>query len=125
MARIVKEYDARHAEFLDVAQTLFFSKGYEQTSVQDIINTVGVAKGTFYHYFRSKVEVLDALVQRMFEQTLASLEPLKLFKHDFTRSAFTTFQRNQSRAINVISKKIESLNPDLWAEAHLDFQIKN
>lgn len=76
MARIVKEYDDRHAEFLDVAQTLFFSKGYEQTSVQDIINTVGVAKGTFYHYFRSKVEVLDALVQRMFEQTLVSLEPL-------------------------------------------------
>lgn len=55
---------------------MFFSKGYEQTSVQNIIQVMGVAKGTFYHYFDSKAELLDAVVERMYEQTLRSLQPL-------------------------------------------------
>ena len=58
MPRTVKDYDERYAEFLDVAQQLFFSQGYERTTVQEIIDTVGVAKGTFYHYFDSKQAIL-------------------------------------------------------------------
>lgn len=76
MVRIVKEYDERLSEFLDVAQDLFYSKGYEQTSVQAIIKAVGVAKGTFYHYFDSKVDLLDALIARMVQQVLDGLKPL-------------------------------------------------
>ncbi|MBX3051622.1 MAG: TetR/AcrR family transcriptional regulator [Caldilineaceae bacterium] len=76
MARIVKEYDERNTEFLDVAQELFYRKGYEQTSVQDIIRAVGVAKGTFYHYFASKSEMLDALVERVKTQVLAAVAPI-------------------------------------------------
>lgn len=67
MARIVKEYDERWTEFLDTAQHLFFERGYEKTSVNDIIEQVGVAKGTFYHYFKSKVDLLDRLVERFTE----------------------------------------------------------
>jgi AcrR family transcriptional regulator len=59
-----------------VAQRLFFQKGYEQTSVQDIIVEIGIAKGTFYHYFNSKQDLLDGMIERMIEQTLQSLEPL-------------------------------------------------
>lgn len=76
MARVVKEYDERHAEFLDAAQILFYQQGYEQTSVQQIIRAVGVAKGTFYHYFSSKAELLDNLIKRMLADTVRSLEPV-------------------------------------------------
>ena len=76
MARTVKEYDERYAEFLDVAQRLFYQKGYEQTSVQDIIREIGVAKGLFYYYFSSKSDLLDALIERMTVQSLAVLEPM-------------------------------------------------
>lgn len=76
MARIVKEYDERYNEFLDVAQELFYRKGYQQTSVQEIIRAVGVAKGTFYHYFDGKAALLDELVERMLAQTVQTLEPL-------------------------------------------------
>jgi len=69
MARIIKDYDERLNELLDAAQHLFFQKGYEKTSVNDIINKVGVAKGTFYHYFSSKDELLDKLVERFTLQT--------------------------------------------------------
>ena len=51
-------------------------QGYEQTSVQQIIDRVGVSKGTFYHYFGSKAELLDALVERMAEQVLKALTPM-------------------------------------------------
>lgn len=76
MTRIVKDYDERYAEFIDAAQQLFFTKGYEKTSVQDIINMVGVAKGTFYHYFDSKVDILDALVRRLLEHVETGLEAI-------------------------------------------------
>lgn len=52
----------RRSEILDVAQRLFYLKGYDQTSVQDIITEIGIAKGTFYHYFNSKLELLDAII---------------------------------------------------------------
>ncbi|MFZ1771283.1 MAG: TetR/AcrR family transcriptional regulator, partial [Caldilinea sp.] len=71
-----KEYDERYAEFLAVAQELFYSKGYEQTSVQEIIDKVGVAKGTFYHYFGSKVDLLEALVAHLTTQAATALQPL-------------------------------------------------
>lgn len=76
MARIVKDPDVRRSEILDVAQKFFYQKGYEQTSVQDVISEIGIAKGTFYHYFNSKIDLLDAVVERMIDQTLQSLEPL-------------------------------------------------
>ena len=70
MGRTVKDYDERRTEILTSAQGLFFSKGYEATSVQEIIDAVGIAKGTFYHYFDSKVDLLDALVESLTEQRL-------------------------------------------------------
>ncbi len=76
MARIIKDYDERLNELLDAAQTLFFSKGYEKTSVNDIINSVGVAKGTFYHYFNSKVDLLDKLVDRFISLTFQEAQEM-------------------------------------------------
>jgi AcrR family transcriptional regulator len=76
MARIVKEHDVRRSEILDVAQQLFYKKGYEQTSVQDILTAVGIAKGTFYHYFDSKQGLLEELVERLVAQTLDVIEPI-------------------------------------------------
>ena len=64
MVRIVKQHEERRNELLDAAQALFYRKGYENTSVNDIIDAVGVAKGTFYHYFTSKVEILDQIIER-------------------------------------------------------------
>ena len=67
MARIVKEeeYAARRNEILDATQRLVYTKGYGQMSVQDILDTLQISKGAFYHYFGSKGETLDSLVERM------------------------------------------------------------
>lgn len=62
--RITKDYDERRTEILDVAEKLFFTKGYAKSTVNDILNEVGIAKGTFYYYFKSKEEVMDAIILR-------------------------------------------------------------
>jgi len=74
--RIVKAYNIRYNEILDRAQNFFFTHGYEQTSIQMIIDEVGIAKGTFYHYFHSKEELLDGVINRMLNQNLAVLTPI-------------------------------------------------
>ncbi|MCW8330783.1 TetR/AcrR family transcriptional regulator [Photobacterium sp. SDRW27] len=65
MARVVKAPEERRSEFIVAAQSLFYTKGYESTSVNDLITAVGVSKGAFYHYFDSKQAVLEALVDDM------------------------------------------------------------
>lgn len=73
MARVSKGFDERLAEFLSTAQQMFMTKGYEQTSINDIIDQMGVAKGTFYHYFKSKEELLEKLAEQFAKQTLDKL----------------------------------------------------
>lgn len=67
MARPVKKTPEEwEKEILSAAQKLFISKGYEETSVSDIMNMVGGAKGMFYHCFQSKEEVMHKLGNQMF-----------------------------------------------------------
>lgn len=61
---------------VDAAQRLFFSRGYESTSIAEIIKAVDIAKGTFYHHFGSKVELLDEIVVRFTREVLAAVEPI-------------------------------------------------
>jgi Transcriptional regulator len=72
--RISKEYAERRDEILDVASKLFSMKGYQKSTVNDILNEVGIAKGTFYYYFKSKEEVLDAIIERVAELVATRVE---------------------------------------------------
>jgi AcrR family transcriptional regulator len=63
--RVVKSAEKRKSEILDVAEQLFAEKGFDNASTNDIINRIGIARGTLYHHFRSKEEILDAIVERM------------------------------------------------------------
>jgi AcrR family transcriptional regulator len=65
--RITKKHDVRLNEIVDAAEMLFTSKGYETTTVNDILEKVQIGKGTFYHYFKSKGDVMDAVINRMME----------------------------------------------------------
>ena len=81
MIRISKDYDVRKQEFLDAAQKLFYEQGYGQTPVNTIIEAVGVSKGTFYHYFKSKEDLLDALAERVARQRLERLHSIVEDRH--------------------------------------------
>lgn len=66
--RIVKEAEERRNEILDAADELFGRKGFDGTSTNDILEKVGIARGTLYYHFKSKEDILDALIQRYEEQ---------------------------------------------------------
>jgi AcrR family transcriptional regulator len=76
MARVLKEPEIRKAEIMDAAEYLFETKGYEETSINDILQKVGIAKGTFYYYFKAKGEILDAVIERNIERRIQMLLPL-------------------------------------------------
>ena len=69
--RVVKEAEVRRNEILDAAEELFGSKGFDQTSTNDILDRVGIARGTLYYHFRSKEEILDAMIARMADRLIA------------------------------------------------------
>ncbi len=66
----------RREAFLDVAERLIRSKGYEQMSVQDVLDELGASKGAFYHYFDSKEALLAAVIERMTDVGLAVIAPI-------------------------------------------------
>jgi len=78
MPRIVKEedYAARRNEILDVARKLVYTKGYEQMSIQDILDALNISKGAFYHYFDSKQALLDGLIERILDDAEQVLRPI-------------------------------------------------
>jgi TetR/AcrR family transcriptional repressor of nem operon len=49
---------------LDISTKLFIEKGYEQTSIQDILDALNLSKGGLYHHFKSKEEILEAVMQK-------------------------------------------------------------
>lgn len=78
MARTVNPtlYTVRRDAFLDVAQRLIQTKGYEAMSVQDVLNELEASKGAFYHYFDSKQALLEAVVDRFADTGLAGVAPI-------------------------------------------------
>ncbi|MBE6023270.1 MAG: TetR/AcrR family transcriptional regulator [Cellulosilyticum sp.] len=68
--RVVKEAEERKNEILDKADQLFSRKGFEGTSTNDILEAVGIARGTLYYHFKSKEDIMDALIERYNQQIL-------------------------------------------------------
>lgn len=66
----------RRDAFLDAAQRLIQSRGYEQMSVQDVLDELDVSKGAFYHYFDSKEALLAAVVDRIVDAGIAAIAPV-------------------------------------------------
>lgn len=66
----------RREAFLDVAQRLVQTKGYEAMSIQDVLVELEASKGAFYHYFDSKQALLESVVERFADGAMASLAPV-------------------------------------------------
>ena len=75
MARTVNvvEQAARRDAILDAAQRLILSNGYERLTIQDILEDLQISKGAFYHYFDSKPAVVEALTERLVDDSERAL----------------------------------------------------
>lgn len=70
--RVVKEAEERRNEILDAADELFAQQGFDGTSTKDILEKVGIARGTLYHHFNSKEAIMDALIERYSARILSA-----------------------------------------------------
>ena len=64
----MKKGERRKQELLKIAYRMFIEKGYENTSIDEIIAKAGIAKGTYYYYFESKEATLEAVIEMMIEE---------------------------------------------------------
>ncbi len=70
--RTTKSAQDRRNEILDAAEEMFAVQGYDSTSVQQLIDKIGIAKGTFYYHFKSKEEVMDGIIDRYNSRLLSA-----------------------------------------------------
>ena len=72
MKKLDEKKKIKEETMLDTAFDLFTTKGFKDTSVQDIVDNAGVGKGTFYLYFKDKYEIQDYLIARKSKQLFSS-----------------------------------------------------
>jgi hypothetical protein len=96
MTRIVKAPDERRSELIATAQQLFYTKGYERTSVSDIVKAVGVAQGTFTTLTRKQPFSKRWLPTYMTILPLSHGANLHLYKQPL--SAFSTHHQAPCRS---------------------------
>ncbi len=68
--------DQRKAQIIDAAEDVFTQKGFNEARMDDIANETGLSKGTLYLYFKSKDELIIAILDRMFQHEFKQLEYL-------------------------------------------------
>lgn len=104
---------------LDVSTRLFVEKGYEHTSLQDIINETKLSKGAIYHHFSSKEEIFEAIFRRIGEENSVALAKIrddkKLNGYEKLKAIFKAayFNPNQSLMLTVTPPLLE--NPKFLA----------
>ena len=70
----MKKGERRKQELLQIAYRMFISRGYESTSVDEIIEEAGIAKGTFYYYFETKEQLLEEVIGMMIDRETEAAE---------------------------------------------------
>ena len=71
MGNVQQQKEEKKLHLMQAAETMFLQKGFAGTSIDDIVRTAGVAKGTFYLYFQDKAEIWDAVVVQISLRVLA------------------------------------------------------
>lgn len=128
--RIVKNPLERKNEIINAAIELFLKNGYESTSVESIITKLGVAKGCFYHHFRSKQEVFEACIARVTESLLDSYvhileDPTKTAKHrlfEYVTYNFQLVQNNPSMHETIHSDMFNAMHTRVVRESVLQIR---
>lgn len=65
---------ATRQQIVDAADQLFYERGFEATSFADIAGSVGLSRGNFYYHFRTKDEILDAVIDLRVRKTRSMLD---------------------------------------------------
>lgn len=124
MPRKSKDPKVRRDEFISTAEILFEEKGYENTSVDDIVKRMGVAKGLFYYYFETKDDVLDIIIDRLLDDTRRAMEEVA------ERPGLDTIARLQAMSLSRVplnskySKLIDYFHEEKNKQLHFSIESR-
>ena len=110
MAR--NKYPQRTVEkILEVSLALFNEKGYEKTTIQDIVNAHGMSKGAIYHHFKSKDEIIEALSERCYHNDAQ----MELLRNASDKTGIEKLRAIIYRQIqNEEKQQIDTISINLW-----------
>lgn len=110
--------EERRTEILDVAEKLFTTKGYSVTTINDILSEIGIAKGTFYYYFKSKSAVMHAIVDRFVDMEVRAAKKIAANKTLKASEKIFKMMMTQNQDDSRKEKMIEELHKVNNAELH-------
>ena len=126
MAKKTKKSLQRRNTILNEAEKLFIEEGFEKTTVKDIAEHAGVAKGTFYYYFDTKEDIISALLEKRYRKTekkakhvmksteLTSLEKLEKIILRLIFSRRGNFKVYEFFKIDENAKFMKERNKEFW-----------
>lgn len=98
-------------QILDVSLSLFLERGFDKTSITDILEKSDIARGTLYYHFESKEAIMDAIIERTGEKVMTELEGIvedkRLSSYEKLLSMFLTMNM---RSLSGGSQMIDYLN---------------
>jgi len=102
MARKKVLEGGKRDEIIAAAEKLFFSEGYENTSVRKVLEEVNGEIGMFYHYFRSKEELFDVVIERFFSRYASNFNKM-IEEVDSIEQFIDVFLPNYEKAMGQFS----------------------
>ena len=118
--------DLRKQAILDTAETLFFEKGYVKATIQDFLDALDCSKGSFYHHFESKLQVLTALCR---QKTVKSFEAYREKQCDSALEQLNAlvyyampFREGEEKTVAMLLPLVDLTDGKLVMDAVLDAQ---
>ncbi len=126
--RAPQKFEERKNEILDAAEMLFGTKGYSKTTVNDILRMLGIAKGTFYYYFKSKEEVMDSIVMRFIDTGLKAAKAIaadqSLKTHEKIFRIIMAQNQDKSRKDQIIEQFHRADNAEMHQKSLVETILK-
>jgi AcrR family transcriptional regulator len=105
----------RREEIIQAGIEIFAAKGYYNTHIAEIVESVGIAKGTFYLYFNSKKDLFISLIKRYediflelfdIDILVAETEDLKSFFNKLLKKIFSLYKENENLSIIILREAV-------------------
>lgn len=112
MTRITKSVEERRQEIVDMARKLFTEKGFDNTAISDISKELNIAQGLTYHYFKSKTELLYAVIDEVVKEEVEVKAKIMLEQKGKAIDSLAFFIADKSTARDYYNESFPSLTGD-------------
>jgi len=115
--RWVRRPDERPQELLDAALVVFAERGYRTTTLDQVAEAAGVTKGTIYHYFRTKEELLLRAIEHYQDRAFARLDDVRRGDYASAADRVTAFVVQAFASDDPARRRVHALLQGIGAEA--------